>query len=298
MQIALSPFDLLIITTLLALFIGSFLNVCIYRVPITYDLFDEEFYPALKSIQKKFAEEKDKKLSTTFPARSFCPSCEHQLAWYHNIPVLSWLLLGGKCAFCKTAISVRYPLVELTSALAAVISVIFFGFTFSALVTYIIFAAFIVITCIDYDHFMIPDVISFPMMILGLFLITVNQFQPFLEAPFVPTAVDSLIGIAAGAGSLYSIATLYLWLRKREGLGLGDVKLLAVTGIFFGFQGAFFTIFVGSLLGSFFGIAMIAIGKKNAAQEIPFGPYLCVANALYILIASQAGQALVQQYLG
>ena len=281
-----------LVVVILGALIGSFLNVCIYRIPIQFDLFDEDYYPALKSIREKFSQ----KISTTFPARSFCPHCQAQLSWYHNIPVFSWLFLGGKCAFCRKPIGIRYPLVELSSALAAILSLFLFDFSIAAVLAYVLFAAFIVITCIDYDHFMIPDVITFPLMGIGVLVALGNQYGILnLPLPFVANVYEGGLGILAGAGSLYFVAKTYLLLRKREGLGLGDVKLLAVTGIFFGYEGAFFTIFIGSLVGSVFGLLMIAIGKKGAAQEIPFGPYLCAANALYIVLASVNGQLILEK---
>jgi leader peptidase (prepilin peptidase)/N-methyltransferase len=291
-----APELLLILLCLLGLLIGSFLNVCIFRIPITQDLFDEEYYPNLKILRDEF-QTRNQKISISFPARSFCTSCKHELSWYHNLPVLSWLFLSGKCAFCKEVISVRYPVVELLSALAAAGSVFLFDISWAALASYVICACFIVISFIDYDHFMIPDVITFQLVPIGVILAGINQYTHFLPIPFSQNLIESFLGFLAGAGVLYIVSKTYLLLRKREGLGLGDVKLLAVTGVWFGYQGAFFTIFVGSLLGSIFGVLFILMGKNKLAQEIPFGPYLCIANLLYIFNASDRGQLVIEPLL-
>ena len=281
---------------ILGLLIGSFLNVCIYRIPVQEDLFDDEIFPELVKLRDQYASEK-KIFSVSIPPRSFCPRCHHELKWYHNIPVFSWLFLKGRCAFCNTAISVRYPFIELLSAITAVLSLNIFDFSLAAIVSYLICAAFIVITFIDYDHFMIPDIITFRYVALGVVIIGLNQFYSFLPAPFSADLFESLYGVLAGSGSLFVIAKTYLWLRKREGLGLGDVKLLLVTGVFFGYQGAFFTIFIGSLVGSILGIFFMIIRRRSFAQEIPFGPYLCFANFLYMIAMSEKGQLLLSAYL-
>jgi leader peptidase (prepilin peptidase)/N-methyltransferase len=292
----LSPELLLCVVLLLGLLIGSFLNVCIFRIPVSQDLFDEETYPMLAKLRAAYAV-KQQMLSVSFPPRSFCPSCNHELCWYHNIPVVSWLCLRGRCAFCQAPIGVRYPLVELSSALAAVMSVYLFDYSWAALACYILVACFIVISCIDYDHYMIPDVITYPLVALGVLVSFLNGIYSLLPPPFVYNSTESLLGFLMGAGVLYTIAKGYLWLRKREGLGLGDVKLLAVTGVWFGYQGSFFTIFVGSLLGSIGGVLFMIARRSAASQEIPFGPYLCIANILYIIQGSQRGQLLIEALL-
>lgn len=267
----------LLITLLLGLLIGSFLNVCIYRIPIQFG-FDQEpdaegYIPETRS---------DPNLTVSYPPRSFCPRCRTQLSWYHNIPVFSWLSLGGRCAFCKESISVRYPFVELLSSLFAVLSYMLFGATLTGVVVYIFTASLIVISFIDYDYYIIPDVISLPATAIGVAIAVLNQFYPLFYAPIVPDLYISILGILAGAGFLYAVAKIYMFIRKREGLGLGDVKLLAMTGALFGPQCALYTIFIGSLLGSVLGVLLIVFGGRKASQEIPFGPYLALATVLYI----------------
>jgi leader peptidase (prepilin peptidase)/N-methyltransferase len=272
----------LIIIALVGLIIGSFLNVCIFRIPINQELFDEELYPKHLELKNRFLSG----FSVSFPPRSICPNCFAELKWYHNIPFFSWVFLRGKCAFCSNKISIRYPLVELVSAISAVVSVIFYGYTASALIVYILLASFIVIACIDYDHFMIPDVITYPLTLVGIVASVANQYYPFLRYPFNANWQDLLLGLAAGAGALYLVAKIYLLIRRKEGLGMGDVKLLAVIGAWLGYQGSFFTIFVGSIIGSVGGIIALLLKGRGLSQEIPFGPYLVIAASIYIIMAS------------
>lgn len=273
-----------ICVALLAAIIGSFLSVCIYRIPYgrekgppNFDDTDEE------PKQEEIGQENQKsEISISKPARSFCPHCNQQLLWWHNIPILSWIFLGGKCHFCKSKISFRYPLVELLSVFFAIASVVSFGLTATALVIYTFCAALIVISFIDIDYYIIPDVISLPGTVIGILLALANHFFHFFAWPLAPDFWTSLIGVAFGGGVLLLISELYYRVRKRIGLGLGDVKLLAMTGAFFGFEGAFATIFYGSLLGSIIGILMIVVFKRGASQHLPFGPYLALGTVIYI----------------
>lgn len=240
----------------------------------------------------------ERDISVNKPARSFCPKCKAQLKWYHNIPVISWLILGGNCAFCKTSISVRYPSVELLSALFACLSVINFGVTWTALAIYLFCAALIVISFIDYDFYIIPDVISLPATLIGFILAGINQWTHIFYPPMVDGLLSALYGVLAGAGFLYVVAELYLKLRGREGLGLGDVKLLAMTGAFFGPHCALFTIFIGSLLGAVFGLLILLLGGKKITQEIPFGPYLAIATVLFIFTGDSIIRLLIVSISG
>ncbi len=307
----------LIFTIILGLIIGSFLSVCIYRIPYgrqkgppdwgleeagqeggegapeNVALASEENSTPQTASQAHPQESapqqpEERELSLTYPARSFCPSCQKQLCWYHNIPLLSWLFLRGKCAFCATSIPFRYPLVEFLSASTAALSLLAFGLTWTALFVFLFCAMLIVISFIDIDYYIIPDVISIPGTILGVLFAIVNEYTEILGWPFAPGIVDSLLGVAFGGGVLFLIAEVYYRVRKREGLGLGDVKLLALTGAFFGLPGALYTMFIGSLLGSVLGLLLILVSGKRMTYQLPFGPYLALGTIIYIFASPSA----------
>ncbi len=238
--------------------IGSFLNVCIYRIP------------AGKSI-------------VTPP--SSCPSCGHQIRWYQNIPIFSYLFLLGRCASCKKKISIRYPLIEaLTGALFCLVFYKF-GFQPATLIYWFFAAALVTISFIDLDHQIIPDVISLPGIVVG-----------FLVSFFIPwhSWLDSLLGILIGGGSLYLIALAYELLAKREGMGGGDIKLLAMFGAFLGWQAVLPIIFMASLLGSLVGVPLMMAQKKDSKLALPFGPFLALAAIVQLLW----GRAILAWYLG
>jgi len=238
--------------------IGSFLNVCIYRLP------------AGKSI--------------SWPP-SHCPNCTHPIRISDNVPIISYVLLWGRCRHCRGRISVRYPLVELITGLAAAAVLLKFGPTFPAAVTFAFIAALIVITFIDIDTQRIFDVITLPGILAGI-----------LSAALLPqlTIVDSLLGILAGGGSLYIVAWTYQVLKKREGMGGGDIKLLAMIGAFTGWRGVVLTIFVGSFTGTLVGVVQMILGRRlDGRLRIPFGPFLAIGAVTYTFY----GDALFYWYL-
>lgn len=271
--------EALSISTLCFIFgaiIGSFLGVCIYRIPMG------KYEPAREGIR-----ELSHDVSILTPARSFCPQCEAQLPWHQNIPMVSWCMLRGRCATCKAAIPFRYLLVELLTGVVAVCCFLRFGVSLSALMAFVVMAALIVITFIDLDYMIIPDVITYPGTAVGLLLgaaasllSTTGAFP--LQFPFTQSFVESLLGIIFGAGTLYLVWWLYLMIRKREGLGLGDIKLLAMLGALFGYQCSLATIFVGSVCGSIVGLLLVAFRRHKYSMHISFGPYLAFAAMLYI----------------
>lgn len=236
--------------------IGSFLNVCIYRIP------------AGVSIVK--------------PA-SRCPYCQAAIRWYQNIPILSYLVLRGRCSSCGHSISIRYPLVEALTGLLFVLIFHVFGFMWATPVYWLLAAALVVVTFIDLDHQIIPDVISLPGIAVGFLL-------SFL-LPFVSWS-DSLFGILLGGGSLYLVAKVYYWLTRVEGMGGGDVKLLAMIGAFMGWKAILPTIFIGSLVGSVIGVSVMLYRKAGSRLAIPFGPFLALGAVIYLLY----GPALIQWY--
>jgi len=242
---------------LIGISIGSFLNVCIARIP-------------------------EKKSIVSPPSN--CPKCGHGIKFYDNIPILSYILLLGKCRQCKSSISMRYPLVELLTGILSVLLMIYYGPSVSYLVYFCLVAALITITFIDLDHRIIPDVISLPAIPIG-FLASFALIQL--------TWLDSLIGILAGGGSLLLVAVVYEKLTTNEGMGGGDIKLLAMLGAFLGWEGVLFTIMASSLLGTVVGGGAILISGKGRKFAIPFGPFLSLGAVLYILW----GDILIKWYL-
>jgi len=297
MEIVLNLFILVI-----GLLIGSFLNVCIYRIPLSR--LDRWYSPDEGEEAQSILAKLRKDLSITKPARSFCPSCQHQLRWFENIPVVSWFLLGGKCSSCKSSISIRYPVVELLTGNLALLSVAKFGFSATALVVFGALCAFIIITFIDYDYYVIPDELSIRGTIIAVIIALISQFYGIFTPPIVainpdlpiPPILDSVLGMLTGAGFLLLFYFLYFLIRRREGLGLGDVKLLLFIGALFGVQAVLYTIFIGSLLGSIVGVGLILIGGRKLSSAIPFGPYLTVSVALYIFTGFELPNAILNLF--
>jgi len=239
------------------LVIGSFLNVCIHRLPSSQSI----VHP-----------------------RSRCPQCGHLIRVYDNIPVLSYLILRGRCRDCGARISLRYPVVELLSGAFAAMAVARFGLGWQALLMYALIAAFLVITFIDLDHRIIPDVITLPGIPIGL----AASFGPGMISP-----LESLLGILAGGGSLFLVAWGYQLVTQREGMGGGDIKLLAMIGAFIGWKGVLLTIFIASLTGTLAGMALIFRRRGDMKLAVPFGPFLAVGAIAYLFM----GPELMSWYL-
>jgi len=248
---------LYLISIIFGALVGSFLNVCIFRLP------NEE--------------------SIIWPG-SHCPHCKKPINFYDNIPLVSYFLLRGRCRYCKGSISLQYPLVEGITALSSLFLVIKFGPSLSYLVYFTFVSALIVITVIDLYHQIIPDVISLPGIGVGLL---VSLIIPQI------TFSNSLIGVLLGGGSLFLVATLYQWLFKREGMGGGDVKLLAMIGAFLGWKAVLLTILLSSLIGSVTGILMMVVKGKDFKYAIPFGPFLSLGAVISLFY----GEEIVRWYL-
>jgi len=237
--------------------IGSFLNVCIHRIPAGQ--------------------------SIAFPA-SHCPHCETPIRPWDNIPILSYALLRGRCRACGTNIPFRYPLVEAITGLAAVASYLAFGPQPHALLAFAFLSALIVITFIDIDHQIIPDVISLPGIVVGI------------AAAFVPGNLewtDSVLGVLIGGGILFAIAEGYFRLTGREGMGGGDVKLLAMIGAFLGWRAIPVTLMVASLTGTALGLVMMLRMGEGRQMAIPFGPFLAAGAVVALFV----GEPIMTWYL-
>lgn len=240
------------------LVVGSFLNVCICRMP--------------------------KNESVVSPP-SHCPFCPYQIRWYDNIPLFSYLFLRGKCRGCGAHISLQYPVVELLNGVLALLLFLRFGPTPAGGVLFLFCSALVVVTFIDIEHQIIPDEISLPGIVIGFVLSFFLHGHSWL---------NSLLGILLGGGSLLLVACSYHWLTGKEGMGGGDIKLLAMMGAFLGWKAVPFIIFTGSLVGSVVGISIMLLQKKDSKLAIPFGPYLAFGAILYVFY----GKALIQWYLG
>jgi leader peptidase (prepilin peptidase)/N-methyltransferase len=231
--------------------IGSFLNVCIVRIP--HD----------RSIVRP---------------PSHCPVCQAPIAWYDNVPLVSYVLLAGRCRACRTRISPLYPAVEALTGGLAVALWWRLGAT-PAFGGYLAFAAALVtITFIDLDHRIIPDVISLPGIALGL---AVSLVSPLV------TPLDALLGVVAGGGFLLGVAAAYEAIRGQEGMGGGDVKLLAMIGAFLGWQSIFVTVMVASIVGSIIGVALMLYRRADSKLAIPFGPFLACGALVHLFFGDR-----------
>jgi leader peptidase (prepilin peptidase)/N-methyltransferase len=219
--------------------IGSFANVCIHRLP--------------------------RQQSLVLPP-SHCPFCQQQLRSWHNIPLLSYLVLRGRCAFCSTAISVRYPIVECLGGLLYVFLYHQVGFSVHSAVLIVLATALLIVSCIDLQHKIIPDSITLPGIIAGV-------VASLLLTPV--GVVSSILGVVLGGGVFFLVAVI-----SRGGMGGGDIKLIAMIGAFLGWQAVLITIFLGAFTGAVTGLALILLGKKGRKDMVPFGPFLALGALL------------------
>ena len=260
---------LLVFYTLFGLIIGSFLNVCIYRIPL--------------------------RKSVVWPGSS-CVQCGAQIKPYDNIPVISWLVLRGKCRSCKTPISIQYPFVELLSGIAFYASARVWVFNTPTFVNSLFLAIIIVLIFTDYHHQILPNVLTIPGTIFGILLSPFQAFPVYLgllevkaaellgfselqDALVVLPWLGSIIGALFGGGLLYMVAFIYKRLRHRDGLGLGDVKMMMMVGAFLGYRLVILTIFAASLLGTIISISMLLMGKANMQTKLALGVFLGIAAA-------------------
>ena len=236
---------------LTGLCIGSFLNVCIYRLP-------------------------EGRSVVTPP--SACPDCAHRLRWWENIPLVSYLFLRGRCSGCGKRISAQYPLVELLTAGIALVLLYRFHMSIKFLTMFLFSCSLIVVTFIDLAHRIIPDIISIPGILAG---IIASYFLPGI------TYIDSILGALAGGGILYLVTWGYYLVTRRMGMGGGDIKFLAMIGAFLGWKAIPFVIFLSAAVGSIIGIAFILISRADRHYQIPFGPFLALAAELEILFGDR-----------
>jgi leader peptidase (prepilin peptidase) / N-methyltransferase len=251
-----APPFLIVAFALAGLIVGSFLNVCIYRIP--------------------------RRESLMWPA-SHCTGCNRSLSWFENVPIISWLVLRGRCRSCGAHISIMYPAVELTTAIVCAGGVAVYGWSPLLIVRLAFACALIVLFAIDLEHQILPNVITVPGIAAGL---VASWFLP-------PGWLSSLIGALAGGGVLLAIAEAYYRVRGQEGLGMGDVKMLAMIGAFLGWPLMILTLVLASFAGSVVGVALLASRRGSMQAALPFGTFL----ALGALVAAVAGEPMLAWYL-
>jgi len=235
---------------------GSFCNVCIYRLPDNDSVITE---------------------------RSFCRSCKNKIKWYDNIPLLSFIFLRGKCRSCNNKISSQYFLVELISAISFLSIYFIYGLSVTTLLLIILSIFFIIIFFIDLKHYIIPNELTFPLMLIGF----VKSFDPNLNQTIFPNYINSLLGGFFGYAVIWLIIFFYKKVRNKEGMGLGDAKLMAVVGFWFGWASIPFTIFISSAVALVLVIPSLIKKTRNMSAQIPFGPYIIIGCIIYVTFANQ-----------
>ena len=235
---------------------GSFCNVYIYRLPNN---------------------------ESVIKGRSFCPSCKNQIKWYDNIPFLSFIFLRGKCRNCSNKISFQYFLVELLSGISFLAIFFLYGISITTLLLIILSIFFIIIFFIDLKHYIIPNELTFPLMVIGF----IKSFDPNLNQTIFPNYMNSLLGGIFGYSIIWLIILFYKKVRNKEGMGLGDAKLMAVVGFWFGWISIPFTIFISSVVALILVIPSLLKKTKDMSAQIPFGPYIIIGCILYVSFANQ-----------
>ncbi|TAG47716.1 MAG: prepilin peptidase [Betaproteobacteria bacterium] len=255
--------------------IGSFLNVVIYRLPLMMERAWQAEIEANAHADNPEWEPPQRDAFNLLTPRSRCSQCGHTITALENIPLVSWVVLRGRCSACKTKISARYPIVELITGVGFALCAWKFGASYQALAAMALIAALVALTGIDLDTQLLPDQITLPLMWLGL-LINVGGLFVSLQ--------DAVIGAAAGYLILWSVYWLFKLLTGREGMGYGDFKLLAALGAWFGWQSLPMLLLISSVAGAMIGIALIAFQGKDRRTAIAFGPYLAIAGIAMLFI--------------
>ena len=272
------------ILALFSLLVGSFLNVLIHRLPIMLERSWQQEYSDYFSTEDQATEE-EKELYNLFLPRSACPYCGHQISALENIPLLSWLCLRGRCRSCHKPISIRYPAVELLTAVASVAVAAYFppGIPLAGalLLTWILIA----LTFIDFDKMLLPDQLTLPLLWAGLIINISEQYV---------SLTDAVLGAAAGYMVLWSLYWTFKLLTGKEGMGYGDFKLLAALGAWLGWQSLPLILILSSCVGAILGITLIVANRQQHGKPMPFGPYLAIAGWIALLW----GHQITDWYLG
>ena len=270
---------------LLGLVVGSFLNVLILRLPKRMQAELTEACAELRGEQTEPLPSRWFGLDYLISPASSCPHCGHRIRAWENIPIISYMLLRGRCSNCRAGIGIRYPIVEAITGLLSVLVVMQFGATAQGLVALILVWALIALTVIDLDEQLLPDQLTLPLLWLGLLVNISGMFTDLVSA---------VIGAAAGYLSLWFVFQLFRLLTGREGMGYGDFKLVAVFGAFLGWQVLPLVILLSSLIGAIVGIGLIVLRGRDRQIPIPFGPYLALAGLVALLWGEQINRAYLQ----
>jgi leader peptidase (prepilin peptidase)/N-methyltransferase len=271
-----------VMAAILGLLVGSFLNVVIHRLPI---IMERQWQNDFSDAFPQFTIPKITEIYNLSIPRSTCPKCHTQIRAVDNIPVFSWLFLGGKCRKCKNPISARYPLIELLSAILCFIVASKFGFSYYACALLAFTLVLVTATFIDLDTMLLPDSLTLPLMWSGLIL-ALFEISPI-------SLHDSIIGAIAGYLSLWSVYWGFKILTGKEGMGYGDFKLLAALGAWLGWQALPLIILLSSVVGLVFGLIQLRLKKQGIDKAFPFGPYLAIAGWVYLIF----GNDIVEWYL-
>ena len=280
-----TPWLLTACVFVLSLLVGSFLNVVIHRLPI---MLDRQWREHARELLAGGAAAPSPAASEPYNLvvpRSACPHCGAPITALQNIPVVSWLALGGKCAACKAPISARYPIVELATAVLSAVVAWHFGWHWQTLAALVFTWILVALTVIDLDHQLLPDVLTLPLLWLGL-LLTV-AWQPGLRAPAPVDPVSAIVGAAAGYLSLWLVYWAFKLATGKEGMGYGDFKLFAAFGAWMGWQMLPLIILLSAVTGAVVGIALIVARGRDRNVPIPFGPYLAAAGWIALLWGPQ-----------
>ena len=277
--VANSPFLFAGISFTFALFLGSFLNVVIYRLPIMMDREWRRQCAALAAEAPK-NEAPEKRFDLALP-RSRCPTCGHAIGALENVPILSYLLLRGRCRGCKTRISPRYPLVEFSTGLLCAWVAAHFGFGAQALMAILLTLALVPVTLIDLDHQLIPDSIVLPLTWIGLLMSLLHPMDGAATLFVAPE--DAIIGAVAGYMSFWLVYQLFKLMTGKEGMGYGDFKLLAALGAWLGWQALPTIIMLSAVTGAVAGLLLIVFRGRDHRLPMPFGPFLAAAGWITML---------------
>lgn len=285
MMLEASPTAFAVAIGVLGLFVGSFLNVVILRTPVILDRQWRRQCQELNDLNAATAPKTtDSERFNLLVPRSRCPNCGHQITALENVPVLSYLFLRGKCSGCRQPISVRYPIVELVAAALAALVAWRLGFTLAGLAGVAFTWTLIALTFIDYDHQLLPDNITLPLLWSGLLINIPGTFAPLSAA---------VIGATVGYVSLWLVYHVFKLITGKEGMGYGDFKLFAALGAWLGWHQLPFVILFASLVGAIVGLGVILLFGRDRQLPIPFGPFLCVAGWIALLW----GEPIVRLYL-
>ena len=277
------PTYTLVVCFLVSLLVGSFLNVVIYRVPV---MMEREWQASIHEGENSDTQIPQDRFNLAVPA-STCPHCGHRIRWYENIPVVSYLFLKGQCSQCHAPISLRYPLIELLTAILSTLVIYQLGFNYAGFAAIVFTWALISLTFIDVDHQLLPDRITLPLLWLGLLVNSQNLFTSLHSAVF---------GAAVGYLVLWSVYWLFKLVTGKEGMGYGDFKLLAALGAWCGISQIPLLILLSSVAGVLLAVLLMLFKRHEASNPLPFGPYLAIAGWIALLWGHDITSAYLQLY--